>query len=37
MDTDMETMVVTLIFKNGTMQIPEDRTAQTVSFDRYVI
>lgn len=37
MDTDMESMVVTLIFKNGTMQIPEDRTAQTVSFDRYVI
>ena len=37
MDSDMETMVVTLILKNGTMQIPEEDRAQTVSFDRYVI
>ncbi len=37
MDTDMETMVVTLILKNGTMQIPEEGKAQTVAFDRYVI
>ena len=37
MDTDIDTMVVTLILKNGSMQIPEDDKAQTVSFDRYVI
>ena len=37
MNTDMETMVVTLILKNGSMQIPEEGRAQTVSFDRYVI
>ena len=37
MDTDMDTMVVTLILKNGTMQIPEEDRAQSVSFDRYVI
>lgn len=37
MDTDMETLLVTLILQNGTMQIPEDRKAQTVTFDRYVI
>jgi len=37
MDTDMETMVVTLILKNGTMQMPEKDKAQTVSFDRYII
>ncbi len=37
MDTDMETLVVTLILQNGTMQIPEDDKAQTVTFDRYVI
>ena len=37
MDTDMDTMVVTLILKNGTMQIPEEARAQSVSFDRYVI
>ncbi len=37
MSTDMETMVVTLLLKNGTMQIPEKDTAQIVSFDSYVI
>lgn len=37
MDTDMETLVVTLILQNGTMQIPENDKAQTVTFDRYVI
>lgn len=37
MDSDMEAMVVTLILKNGTMMIPEEGQAQTVSFDRYII
>jgi len=37
MDTDLETLVVTLILQNGTMQIPEKDKAQTVTFDRYVI
>jgi len=37
MDTDIETLVVTLILQNGTMQIPERAKAQTVTFDRYVI
>ncbi len=37
MDTDMETLVVTLILQNGTMEIPEADKAQTVTFDRYVI
>ena len=37
MNTDLEEMVVTLILLNGTMQIPEDGKAQTISFDRYSI
>ncbi len=37
MDTDMETLVVTLILKDGAMQIPDNDKAQTVTFDRYVI
>ncbi len=37
MNTDMETMVVTLILQNGSMQIPEKDTAQIIAFDRYVI
>lgn len=37
MNTDMETMVVTLILQNGSMQIPDNQQAQIISFDRYVI
>jgi len=37
MNTDMETMVVTLILQNGSMQMPDRQKAQIISFDRYVI
>lgn len=37
MNTDMDTMVVTLILQNGSMMMPDKQKAQIISFDRYVI
>ena len=37
MRTDINTLIVTLILQNGNIQIPEALSAQTVSFDRYII
>lgn len=37
MNTDMNTMVVTLILQNGSMMMPDKQKAQIISFDRYVI
>ncbi len=37
MKTDIEKMLVTLVLRNGSTHIPEQQSAQTVSFDRYII
>ncbi|MBE0582610.1 MAG: LptF/LptG family permease, partial [Desulfofustis sp.] len=37
MVSNMDRMLVTLVLRNGSMHIPESSSAQTVSFDTYVI
>jgi len=37
MQTNLDKMTVTLVLNNGSMHIPDAGSAQTVTFDRYVI
>ena len=37
MESNLDRMLVTLVLREGSMHIPEESSAQTVSFDTYVI
>ena len=37
MDTKLDQMIVTLILREGSVHMPEDKTSQTITFDQYTI